>query len=114
VGLHDLVELVATAFEVTGVAVMVLGALLAFVPPAGAGPKLPGLVQRYRERLGRAIVLGLEFLVAADILETISTEPTLGRVGALAAIVLIRTFLSFSLEVELTGRWPWQRSGQRQ
>src|SRR5204863_7603666 len=62
----------------------------------------------FRYRLGRAIILGLELLVAADILRTISTRPTLTDVAVLGGVVLIRTFLSFSLEVELEGRWPWQ------
>jgi uncharacterized membrane protein len=107
--MHGLIERVASAFEAAGTAVMVVGALLAFIPrPAGSrNPR--DLVQGYRERLGRAIVLGLEFLVAADILQTISTEPTLKSVGTLGLIVSIRTFLSFSLEVELEGRWPWQQ-----
>jgi uncharacterized membrane protein len=56
--------------------------------------------------LGRAILLGLEFLVAADIIRTVAEVPTLRSVTALAVIVLIRTFLSFTLEVELEGRWP--------
>jgi uncharacterized membrane protein len=110
--MHELIERVASAFEAAGTAVMVVGALLAFIPraPRAAGSRSPrDLVQGYRERLGRAIVLGLEFLVAADILQTISTEPTLKSVGTLGLIVCIRTFLSFSLEVELEGRWPWQQ-----
>lgn len=61
-----------------------------------------------RERLGRGILLGLEFLVAADIIHTVAVELTFETVAVLAIIVLIRTFLSFTLEVELTGRWPWQ------
>lgn len=61
-----------------------------------------------RQRLGRAILLGLEFLVAADIIHTVAVDLTFETVGVLAAIVLIRTFLSFTLEVELTGNWPWQ------
>ena len=64
----------------------------------------------YRSDLGRAILLGLEFLVAADIVHTVAIEPTLDSLAVLAVIVLIRTFLSFSLEVELEGRWPWQRA----
>jgi uncharacterized membrane protein len=67
----------------------------------------------FRNRLGRAIILGLELLVAADILRTISTEPTLQQVLVLGVVVLIRTFLSFSLEIELEGRWPWQ-GGRRE
>lgn len=61
-----------------------------------------------RQRFGRGILLGLEFLVAADIIHTVAVELTFRTVGVLAIIVLIRTFLSFTLEVELTGRWPWQ------
>ncbi|WP_188676428.1 DUF1622 domain-containing protein [Subtercola lobariae] len=62
----------------------------------------------YRQYLGRSILLGLEFLVAADIIRTVAVTPTLDSVAVLAAIILIRTFLSFSLELEITGKWPWQ------
>lgn len=67
------------------------------------------IFQQARHRLARGILLGLEFLVAADIIRTVAIELTFTSVGVLAIIVLIRTFLSFTLEVELTGRWPWQR-----
>jgi uncharacterized membrane protein len=63
----------------------------------------------YRQLLGRSILLGLELLVAADIIRTVAVAPTYDSVGVLAIIVLIRTFLSFSLELEITGRWPWQK-----
>ncbi len=72
-----------------------------------------GVFRSFRDRLGRAIILGLELLVAADILRTISTEPSLEQVVVLGIVVLIRTFLSFSLEIELEGRWPWQ-GGRRE
>lgn len=62
----------------------------------------------YRADVGRGIMLGLEVLVAADIINTVALEPTLDNMLVLAGIVIIRTFLSFSLEVEVTGRWPWQ------
>ncbi len=62
-----------------------------------------------RQRLGRGILLGLEFLIAADIIHTVAVELTFKTVGVLAIIVLIRTFLSFTLDVELTGSWPWQK-----
>jgi uncharacterized membrane protein len=68
-----------------------------------------GVYQRFRQQLGQTILLGLEFLVAGDIVRTVATTPNLTSVAILAAIVLIRTFLSFSLEVEITGRWPWQK-----
>jgi uncharacterized membrane protein len=58
--------------------------------------------------LGQAILLGLEFLVAADIIGTVAVDPTFRNVGILGAVVAIRTFLSFALEVEIQGRWPWQ------
>lgn len=70
--------------------------------------KTEALFQSVRQRLGRGILLGLEFLVAGDIIHTVAVELTFETVGVLAIIVLIRTFLSFTLEVELTGSWPWQ------
>ena len=101
--------ILGSLFEVAGTLAMVIGALLAALlilrdRETGGGAAFKG----FRQRLGRAIILGLEFLVAADILRTISTDPTLREVAILGGIVLIRTFLSFSLEVELEGRWPWQ------
>lgn len=63
---------------------------------------------KVRQRLGRGILLGLEFLVAADIVHTVAVELTFQTVGVLAIVVAIRTFLSFTLELELTGSWPWQ------
>ena len=67
-----------------------------------------------RHRLARGILLGLEFLVAADIIHTVAVELTFTTVGVLAIVVLVRTFLSFTLEVELHGRWPWQAARQEQ
>jgi uncharacterized membrane protein len=64
----------------------------------------------YRRNLGRTLLLTLEFLIAADILETVAVEKTLESLGLLGGLVIIRTFLSFALEVELNGRWPWQGS----
>ena len=107
--LHVTVDRVASLFEVAGTLAMVLGALLAAVLVLrNRGTWGRAAFKGFRQRLGRAIILGLEFLVAADILRTISTDPTLREVAILGGIVLIRTFLSFSLEVELEGRWPWQ------
>jgi uncharacterized membrane protein len=107
--LRQTVELVALLFEAGGTFAMAIGAVvalgLALRERAGGGPMV---YRSFRNRLGRAIILGLELLVAADILRTISTEPTLEQVVVLGIVVLIRTFLSFSLEVELEGRWPWQ------
>jgi uncharacterized membrane protein len=107
--LRETVDWAATLFEAAGTFVMALGALVAVALTLRA--RRDGgaaMFKAFRYRLGRAIILGLEFLVAADILRTISTRPTLEEVAVLGGIVLIRTFLSFSLEVELEGRWPWQ------
>lgn len=104
------------ALELTGIAVILLGAAGAtawFVARLFRGP-LEVAYREYRRYLGRSILLGLEFLVAGDIIATVSLEPTMAAVGVLGAIVLIRTFLSFSLEVEIEGRWPWNgRPGAR-
>ena len=64
--------------------------------------------QRYRDRLGRSLLLGLEILVAADIVRTVALEPTLYNILGLGLLVLIRTFLSWSIVLEIEGRWPWQ------
>ncbi len=67
--------------------------------------------RRLRQDIGRGILLGLEFLVAADIIRTVAVTPTMEGVKVLGLIVVIRTFLSMALQVELEGRWPWQRKG---
>ena len=105
--LRTAVDRAATLFEAAGTLVMTVGALVALVL-TWRDHAHGGFFKAFRNRLGRAIILGLELLVAADILRTISTEPTLTDVAVLGGIVLIRTFLSFSLDVELEGRWPWQ------
>ncbi len=70
----------------------------------------PAVYGRLRRDIGRGILLGLELLVAADIIRTVAISPTLESIAVLAGIVLVRTFLSFILEVEVTGRWPWQQT----
>jgi uncharacterized membrane protein len=104
---HD----VAKGIEIVGIGTIVIGAILAsgvFVREWNQGQDFPKTYRRYRERLGQAILLGLEFLVAADIIGTVAVDPTFRNVGILGAVVAIRTFLSFALEVEIQGRWPWQ------
>jgi uncharacterized membrane protein len=107
----ELMELVVHGFEIAGVAVLVLGALAAFVH-AGLSVRSVGASRAYelaRRNVGRAILLGLELLIIADIVLTITVDPTLESALALGLIVLVRTFLSFSLEVELEGTLPWRR-----
>ena len=114
---QHIIEIVGEYMDFAGVAVMVVGALVSiplalrgFQPrhrPAGSEPL--SVYRSYRQLLGRSILLGLELLVAADIIRTVAVTPTYEGVGVLGIIVLIRTFLSFSLELEITGRWPWQK-----
>ena len=106
------IELVAKVLDGAGVAVTVGGIAIASVLALRGGRPSLERYRRYRQGVGRAILLGLEFLVAADIINTVAFDPTPYSLGILAGIVLIRTFLSFSLEVEIEGRWPWQH-GQR-
>jgi uncharacterized membrane protein len=108
----DLMELVVHGFELAGVAVLVLGALGAFLRAAWTA-RTTGPARAYelaRRSVGRAILLGLELLIIADIVLTITVDPTLESALALGLIVLVRTFLSFSLEVELEGALPWRRA----
>jgi uncharacterized membrane protein len=105
------------SIEAAGIAAIVLGIALAtgrFALRHVLGGQQDMTFQRYRGDVGRAILLGLEFLVAADIINTVAVDPTLESVVVLAGIVLIRTFLSIALEVEIEGRFPWQSRGSDQ
>lgn len=99
--------------ELAGVGVLLFGALLAaavFVTRLTRRASFPEAYHGLRADLGRAILLGLELLVIADIIGTVAIEPTLQNLAVLAVIVAIRTALSFALELEVSGRWPWQRA----
>ena len=105
-------KLMTRAIEIGGIAIIVLGLLgasIAVIWQVLRGRSGSEAFSLYRSNLGRAILLGLEFLVAADIINTVAIDPTLQSLLVLGGIVLIRTFLSFSLEVEIEGRWPWDR-----
>ena len=105
------IEKVGQVLDASGVAAIVLGAAIATVVAAlRVRRRVPDVYRLYRQQLGRSILLGLELLVAADIIRTVAVTPTLTSIAVLAGIVLIRTFLSFSLELEITGRWPWQKA----
>lgn len=104
-------EWCAAIVEALGIGVITAAALYTLVIAALRLLKKDApetIFQQVRQRPGRGILLGLELLVAADIIHTVAVELSFETVGVLAIIVLIRTFLSFTLEVELTGRWPWQ------
>jgi uncharacterized membrane protein len=107
---NDVIEKTGMAIDAAGVVVIVTGAAIAFVIAAVRLSRRESEVyRRFRQQLGQTILLGLELLVAGDIVRTVAASPTLTSVAILAAIVFIRTFLSFSLEVEITRRWPWQK-----
>ncbi|MBA2320815.1 MAG: DUF1622 domain-containing protein [Deltaproteobacteria bacterium] len=86
-----------------------IGAALAFAKRWGKERDIEAPYHAFRADLGRAILLGLELLVIADIIGTVAMEPSFESLGVLALIVAIRTFLSFTLELEVSGKWPWAR-----
>lgn len=99
---------IAKFIEVCGVLTIILGGIFStFTFLVNKFSKASNTYENFRSSLGRSILLGLEFLVAGDIIGTVAAEPTFKSLGILSLIVLIRTFLSFSLEVEIKGRWPW-------
>ena len=109
---HAFVDQLAKVLELVGVAIILGGIIVAtaaFLRDGLRKTDWRSAYPRYRSDIGRGILLGLELLVGADIISTITAPLTFESVGLLAAIVAIRTFLSFSLDVELTGRWPWQQ-----
>lgn len=103
------VEYVALGIEITGILAMIFGAFYALWRYIFEKHEAGSSYRTFRHDLGKAILLGLEFLVAGDIIQTVTVDFTLENVLTLALIVIIRTFLSLSLQVELEGRWPWQR-----
>ena len=108
--LHDTMEWVVDGFQIAGVAILVMGSLLALMRAAFNAPRGPAAYQRARQDVGRAILLGLEVLIIADIVLTITVEQTVESALTLGLIELVRTFLSFSLEIELEGNLPWRRA----
>lgn len=104
--------------EITGIVIIAGGAFATLLLFVVRGLRTGGFSQEgvaaLRSNLGRVILLGLEFLVAADIINTVAVQPTLESVAVLAGIVAIRTFLSFSLEMEIEGRLPWQRGTRKE
>ena len=111
-----IVEVLGRLLEGAGVAIIVIGAVLAtamFLHSARRVASIDGSYRSYRRSLARAILLGLEFLVAGDIVRTVAIDPTFRSVGILAIIVAIRTFLSIELQLEIEGRWPWQPDCER-
>lgn len=109
--LLEIIHAVTRGVELVGILVILGGAFasgLIWARDAWATGAMAAY-RTLRANLGRSILMGLELLVAADIINTVAIEPTLESVAVLAAIVLVRTFLSFALEAEIEGHWPWQR-----
>ncbi len=107
---HSIMAATGIALDAAGVLIVVVGVL--FSIGSFLARRAPTFDQRYRrlrEDVGRAILLGLEFLIAGDIISSVVVDPTVLNIVTLGLIVLIRTFLSMALELELEGRWPWQR-----
>lgn len=111
---HAVVDALAKLLELVGAAIILGGVLLASIRFVirGSRTNWNDAYQRYRAGLGRGILLGLELLVGADIISTITAPLTFASVGLLGAIIAIRTFLSFSLETEIEGCWPWSRAAR--
>jgi len=109
---NEIAEMVGLLFDGVGVLVILLGTVVATVRLAAYRRREADPYRQFRQDIGRGILLGLEFLVAADIIRTVAVTPTLQGVLVLGLIVLIRTFLSTALQVELEGRWPWQRASE--
>lgn len=108
--LNTYIEYIAKGFEITGVLIIVAGSLAAIWQYLfSRQDKKKRSYKILRQELGKAILLGLEVLVAGDIIATVATEPTMNSVLVLGVIVLIRTFLSLSIEVEVEGSFPWQK-----
>jgi uncharacterized membrane protein len=108
--LEQWVEIAGLAIDVFGVLTIIGGlswAIIRFIPQRLRHPHADHY-RPFKNRIGRFLLLGLEILVAADIIRTIALEPNFTSVGVLAVLVLIRTFLSWTLVLEIEGRWPWQ------
>ncbi|MEV0733124.1 DUF1622 domain-containing protein [Polymorphospora sp. NPDC050346] len=113
---REVIQWIGGLLDLAGVLVIAVGVLVtsvAFLRGYRRDRQRGDAYRSYRQGVGRAILLGLELLVAGDIIRTVAVSPTFHSVGVLALIVVVRTLLSFTLEVELEGRWPWQSRAAR-
>ncbi len=110
----EVISIAGYAIEAVGVLIIVLGSCIASVVFVRTYRHQPeGMAYKtYRRQLGRSIILGLEFLIAGDIIRTVVVADTLENVAVLGLIILVRTFLSVTLHLEVEGRWPWQEDRQ--
>jgi len=114
IGDWQLAEDISEWIEIVAIAVITVAVLLAFVVGARSIRRqgIHEAVEQVKQTVGRGLLLGLDLLIAADVIRTVTLEPTLGNVTALGVLVVVRTFLAWSLMVELHGRWPWQQPVQ--
>jgi uncharacterized membrane protein len=116
--IRTVIEWAALTIEILGASVIVVGVLRVALFRGSVRYLFqldqPGAYENYKHQMGRSLLLGLEFLVAGDVVRTVALEPTLNNVAVLGLLVLIRTFLSWSLAVEMEGRWPWQARAEIQ
>ena len=112
--MRELIELVAQGIEALAVLVIVGGIVYGILRYfLHTRRKVDEAYKRFKDRIGNSLLLGLEFLVAADIIRTVALNPTLRSVAVLGVLVLIRTFLSWALFVEVEGTWPWQAKSEK-
>jgi uncharacterized membrane protein len=114
---HRIVDWAATGIEALAV-LLIVAAVLNMAVRKGTVRYIyqlgtPGAFTTYKQQLGKALLLALELMVAADVIRTVTFEPTLANVGILGLLVLVRTFLSWAMSVELEGQWPWQANAHR-
>lgn len=112
IGDWQIAEDVSEWIEIVAVSVITAAVVIAFVVGIRAIRQV-GVhesIERVKQTIGRGLLLGLDLLIAADVIRTVTLEPTLENVAALGLLVVVRTFLAWSLMVELEGRWPWQRT----
>jgi len=113
---QDVADVAAACIEALAVVIIVASiawATIAAVIGVAGGDGSGDPQREYRTRLGRALLLGLEILVAADVVRTVAVDPSVESAAVLGMLVVIRTFLSWSLSVEIEGRWPWH-AGRRE
>jgi uncharacterized membrane protein len=114
---REVFEWAALAIEILGALIIVAGVIRVAITRGTIRYLFqldkPGAFESYKHQMGRSLLLGLEFLVAGDVVRTVALEPTLTNVAVLGLLVLIRTFLSWSLAVEIEARWPWQARNPR-
>lgn len=113
--IENILEMIGVAFDILGVCVICIGIILAFIRYFRHNSQTdelttPNPYRHLKIDIGLALLLGLEILVAADIIKTVALEPTFNSLGVLGLLVIIRTFLSWTLVLEIEGRWPWQGS----